>query len=340
MVARQRSGVVNAAKRKSSRGSATNHRLAQTPVADREFETVPKATQPPSRLKFNSKTQVAWLAILVGTFFWSYWPVLQELVTAWNREPDYSHGYFVLPVAAYFLWTRRQTFPGFTTMLAWIGLAIIAVASSVRIAASLWYLTPVEAWTMPLWLAGFCGLLGGWKLIRWSMPGLLFLGFMIPLPYRAESMLSYPLQRAATHLSCWLLQFFGQAAFSEGNVIIVNDMELLIAEACSGVRIFVSIIAIAFAYAVLIRRPWWFKAAVFAAVLPVTLIANALRIAITGVLLTHVSGEAAHRFSHDMAGFAMIPLAAAIFALVIWYLGRLIVETESVLTSELLVSDP
>ena len=115
-----------------------------------------------------------------------------------------------------------------------------------------------------------------------------------------------------------------------------QPVRLEIAEACSGLRIFVSIAALAFAYVVLINKPWWTKAAVACSVLPVALLTNAVRIIATGLLNTHISGEAAHRFSHDAAGWAMIPVAAAFIAVVIWYVGRLIVEVKTVSTGELL----
>src|SRR5687767_6141004 len=38
---------------------------------------------------------------LAAVFLVAYWPVLKELVATWEREPDYSHGYLVVPVALY-----------------------------------------------------------------------------------------------------------------------------------------------------------------------------------------------------------------------------------------------
>ncbi|HEV8003858.1 MAG TPA: archaeosortase/exosortase family protein, partial [Planctomycetaceae bacterium] len=55
-----------------------------------------------------------WLTIgivLSGVLVWSYWSTLGELVRTWNSSPDYSHGFLVAPLAAWFLWRRRATFP-------------------------------------------------------------------------------------------------------------------------------------------------------------------------------------------------------------------------------------
>ena len=101
-------------------------------------------------------------------------------------------------------------------------------------------------------------------------------------------------------------------------------------EACSGLRIFVGIVALAFAYVVLVKRPWWERALLLASVVPIALVANATRIVVTGLLNQWVSGEAAHTFTHDVAGYVMMPFAAGLFALVLWYLSKLVREVELV----------
>ena len=88
--------------------------------------------------------------------------------------------------------------------------------------------------------------------------------------------------------------------------------------------------ALAFAYVVIVRRTWWEKAILVLCVVPIALIANATRVVATALLFQYVSGEAAHKFSHDAAGLVMIVYAAGLFALVLWYLGKLFGEVEQV----------
>lgn len=274
---------------------------------------------------------------LIGVFCWSYWPVLGELVKAWDKEPDYSHGYLVAPIAGYFLWRRRESFPGWDSPFAWGGAVLLGLSAAVRVAGSLWYIDSVQAWSIPLWAAGACLLLGGWRLLRWSLPAVAFLLFMIPIPFRAERLLSHPLQGVATRLSCWMLQILGQPAISEGNVVVINDVRLNVVEACSGLRIFMSIVALTFAYLVLIRRPWWTRLGLVLSILPVSLLVNASRIALTGLLYVYVSGPAAQKFSHDLAGWLMLPVATGLLALAVWYMDKLIIQAETVSTREALL---
>ena len=269
------------------------------------------------------------------TFLWSYWPTVLQLIQTWESTPDYSHGYLVLPLALYFLWARRDGFPGVAVprgRSGWatvaLGLGLIAASFALRYLAARYRLGSVDAWSMIFWLAGVVWIFGGWRLLWWSAPSLAFLWFMVPLPWRAERMFSVPLQGIATTISTWTLQSLGQPAFSQGHVILLGEHQLEVVEACSGLRILVATVALAFAYCVLIRKSWWKRIAIILSTIPVALIANATRIVATGLLYQVVSFEAGQKFSHDVAGWIMIPLAALLFAGFLWYLERLFPEVE------------
>ncbi len=277
---------------------------------------------------------------LLIAFLWSYWPTLAETVRQWDTQPDYSHGYFVVPVALFLLWVRRDSFPGMAGRIAWGGLVLLFASLGLRWLGGYYYLGSVDAWSMIIWCAGVVWLFAGWRVLWWASPAIAFLFFMIPLPFSAERMLSLPLQRIATKLSTGGLRFFGQPALAEGNTILLGETRLEVVQACSGLRIFVGILALAFAYIVIVRRPIWQKAVVALSVIPVTLIANSTRIVVTGMLSQYFSSEAAHTFTHDLAGWFMIPFAAGLFALVLWYLNRAFIAEEEVAPEALLRLPP
>ena len=271
-------------------------------------------------------------AILAAALVWAYWPTLAGLVGAWNREPDYSHGFFVVPAAVWFLWARRDRFPGIGggVLDIVLGLGLIAASVAARAVGAHFYLDAIDGWSILLWVGGVVLLLAGRKVFWWSLPSIAFLWFMVPLPFRVERWLSLPLQGAATKLSCWVLQGLGQPALAEGHTIFLGNNHLEVEQACSGLRIFVGIVALAFVYAILVRRSWWEKAILLLSALPIALIANSARIVATGLLYQWVSGEAARKFSHNAAGYVMPVFAAVLFGLVLWYLSRLFKETETV----------
>jgi exosortase len=267
---------------------------------------------------------------------WAYWPTLRYLVSAWETQPDYSHGYLVPPLAVYLLWARRETFPGWSLGVYWPGFVLLLGSIILRLAASTLYLEQIDGWSMLAWIGGLVWMVGGWALFRWSLPSIAFLAFAIPLPYRVERWLSHPLQNVAARFSAWTLQILGQPALVEGNTIVLGGHQLEVAQACSGLRIFVGIFALAFAFVVISRRTWWENLIVLAAAVPVALVANVARIVVTGLLYQLVSVEAAKQFTHDLAGWMMIPFAAVLFVAVLWYLGRVMPEVEQASVGDLL----
>ena len=60
--------------------------------------------------------------------------------------------------------------------------------------------------------------------------------------------------------------------------------ELLIADACSGLRMLTIFCALAVAMVFLIERPWWDKFIILFSAVPIALIVNIIRISVTGIL--------------------------------------------------------
>lgn len=316
-------------KRALSRRDRVPGRTVAAPAKDVPAAPVQIASDQNALLCMPRVVLFAAVGVVLVSFLWAYWPTWRALVHAWNTEPDYSHGYFVLPFAAYFLWARRQQFPGVSRRhWLWPGVLLLAAGTGLRYAAAKYYLEPVDGWSMLFWVTGIVWLVGGWAWVRWWLPSIAFLLFMIPLPFRIERLLSYPLQRVAATISGWMLQCFGLPAVVQGNTILVGSQTLEVEQACSGLTIFVGVAALAFAYVVLVHRSWWEKVLLIGAVLPIAIISNSVRVLLTGLLYEYVSSAAAKKFSHDLAGMLMLPFAAALFGATLLYLGWLFPTAE------------
>lgn len=272
--------------------------------------------------QFNTWQLTCVGALVLILLIWAYWPTIGFLIDNWSHEPDYSHGYLVLPLAVAMLWVRRDQMPQNAPHAIWPGFGCMIIATIMRFVAARYYASSIDAWSILVWLAGIVWLVGGWRLFKWSLPSLAFLLFMIPLPYRVERWLALPLQTVATQCSCWVLQTVGQPAISEGHQILIGDRLLDVAEACSGLRIFVAIVALAYAVAFFRKRQWWERLLILASSLPVAIIANLARIVITLLLQTYTSSETARSLGHDFAGLITIPFAVLLFAVLLWYIGQ------------------
>jgi exosortase len=174
------------------------------------------------------------------------------------------------------------------------------------------------------YLGGLALVIGGWRALAWAWPSIAFLVFMVPLPWRIETALGGPLQAVATRVSTYLLQTLGLMAFAEGNVIQLNGGRIGVVEACNGLSMLITFIALSTAAALVVRRPLLDRLVLVASAIPVALLANIFRICLTGALQEGVGGHASSRFYHDLAGWVMMPLALALYWLEIAVLSRLL----------------
>jgi exosortase len=267
---------------------------------------------------------VAALALL-----WVYWPTLSELTGQWGDDPRYSHGYLVPLFAGYLLWARRGLLWADSLRPSWWGLPLLLAGLALRFAGTYLFFDWFSAMALLPCLAGLVVLSGGWHALRWAWPAIAFLGFMVPLPHRLEVALAHPLQRLATLVSTYVLQTLGFTAFAEGNVIRLGQVRIGVVEACSGLSMLVSFFALATAVSLLIRRPPLEKLLIVLSALPIALIANILRITVTGILHKTVGSAVADYVFHDLAGWLMMPLALGLLWLELRLLAWVLVPAPS-----------
>jgi len=266
-------------------------------------------------------------AILALVLVLSYGQELRSLVNRWRTEEDYNHGFLVPPFAAFLLWYRRELMPKAAEGSLW-GLGFFALGAIVRWAATLFLLyDDLDPFSMWCFLAGVAVFLAGWPALRWSWPAIFFLVFMIPLPGPVATAMGAPLQRIGALASTYLLQTLGIPAMAQGVVITLSHGQLEVERACSGLRMLMLFVAVCVGAALVIRRPPWEKLAVVLSAPPIAVVANVLRITITGVL-TDTTGANADAV-HTVAGYLMMPLAV----LMIWgemaLLERIFLPAES-----------
>ena len=314
------SAIFNLLKKKKNRNRKRPQRLVQPSGVSRSAsKPKPQAllVQPNEgwlRSQFAIGASLFLLALI-----YSFWPTLQWIVGAWNSQPDYSHGYLVIPLALTILAHRIGLFRGIAIKPSYAGLSLLVLSIAMRVAAAMVYAEFLDAWAILPLIAGAIWFLLGWHAMVWSLPAVFFLLFMFPLPYQAESILSWKLQGVATSLSTVFLQVLGQPAVSEGHVIWLLDEPLEVEEACSGLRIFIGVAAAAYFWAVMADRSWIDRVVIVLAFVPVALLANALRITVMGLIYVWFAGEDVRHWAHDFSGLAMIPVAFGMLWLVKWF---------------------
>ncbi len=265
--------------------------------------------------------------LVSACFAWAFASTLTDLVHVWQTNDQYSHGFLVPGFALVLLWLRRDKLdrtalrPGLV-----IGGLLLALGLGLRLAGVYWYFLWLDTFALVPCVAGLCWLLGGRVAWRWAWPAVLYLIFMIPLPYRLSTALSAPLQSLATTVSTFLMQTIGLPALSEGNVVVLNEARLNVIEACSGLRMLVVFVALSAAMALLTRRPLLDKIILLVSAIPIAVMSNILRITATGILHETTSSETANLFFHDLGGWLMMPLGLLFLAGEVKILSHLFID--------------
>jgi exosortase len=268
------------------------------------------------------------LLLLASCLLWATWPVIDAMVGRWSRDPRYAHGYFVPTFALALLWMRRARLAGVRLSPSLWGLAPVGLGAATQLVGGYYRIGWIEGLALLPYLVGLSLLLGGGRYLQWAWPSIGFLFFMMPLPWSVEIALGPPLQAIATAASTYLLQTLGLMAFAEGNVIHLNEAQIGVAEACSGLSMLMTFIALSTAAALIVKRPLLDRIVLVASSIPVALLANIARIVMTGALHEMVGGHAATTFYHDLAGWVMMPLALVLYWIEIAILSRILIETK------------
>jgi exosortase len=269
--------------------------------------------------------------LVLIAFLWSYGPTAGELWREWHRSDDYSAGLLVPFLAAYILWVRRQELASVPVKPAIIGgIAAFAFAQTVRGVGLYKLYGSLEMLSVVLSAAAIVTLLFGWRLLRKLVAILVFLCLMLPWPHRIQTKIGLPLQGWATDSAVFCLELIGHEVRQDGNVIVMGETQVAVAEACNGLRMVTAFLVIGGLVALLVKRTGWEKLIVLASSLPIALLCNTLRLTITAILYKIIEDENVRKLLHDLGGYAMMPLALALVVGELWLMRRLITPPAAV----------
>ncbi len=259
-----------------------------------------------SRRMWGWRVQVG---LLAGAFLYLYGFVLPPLITDWSDDPNYSHGFLVPVLSAYFVWERRHKLRGVVQQpQSWGVLLLLAGVCMLflgHIGAELFLMRS----SMIVVITGLVVYLCGWKILQVLAFPLTYLLFMIPLPVIILNTITFPLQLLAAKLSTASLQLIGLPVYWEGNIIFLPHSTLEIVEACSGIRSLVSLLALAVVFASMTQRHTGKRWVLVASAIPIALVANAFRIWGTGVLAFLYGTKIAEGFYYTFAGWLVFVVA-------------------------------
>jgi exosortase len=259
-------------------------------------------------LQLDAKKLVA-VALLLGGVAVVYWDTFARLIDAWIVDGNYSHGWLIIPIAVYLAWERRDQLASTPLKPSWTGLVVFFAGIAVLLAGLLASEYFLSRTSLIITLAGMVVFLFGWAHLRILAFPLAFLVLMIPLPAIVFNKIAFPLQLLASRVGESCIAAAHIPVLREGNVLVLANTSLEVAEACSGIRSLVSLITLGLVFGYFADSRLWVRTLIVLSTIPVAILSNATRVAGTGILAHYYGPGAAEGFFHEFSGWMMFLVA-------------------------------
>lgn len=241
-------------------------------------------------------------------------------------QSEYSHIALVLPIAAIFIYLGRASgFQELSTAVSF-GVTVIGTVALVSTLLHLRIIPEIIAYELSisvgllvtLWIGAFClcfGMPAGRKL-RFA---LLFLYLLVPLPEPVVARIIASLQHASADIASVLYSIAGVPVLRSGQVFVMTNEQIEVAKECSGIRSSVVLLITGLVISHVSLRTNWGRVFVVAAIVPLAVLKNGVRIFVLSTLANYVdprflSGPLHHNggivfFSFTLALLSMLLLA-------------------------------
>ncbi len=274
----------------------------------------------------NTGQRVQWtLATLItAAFLFSYAKVLGTLAWAWWDNTVYSHGFLVPLISMYLVYVKRDSLKGSAASPSYLfGLGILLSGIAMLIAGNAAGVMVVQELSIVVTLAGAILIVFGMNLLRLLWLPVAYLLFMLRFWELITAHLHYPFQNFSASLGAKILSLVGIPAYRDGIFIELPSITLEVAEVCSGVNYLISVLAIGIPLAYLTLKSVPKRMLLVFGGLIIAGLANALRVALIGVLVRNNVPATLHGPGHVLqamfvAVIGFIALFVGAWALSAW----------------------
>ena len=254
---------------------------------------------------------------LVPKFAWeNRASTLRWLIESWNAEnTNYEHGWIVVLVMGWFIhkaWKPMQSerVRGSNQALWWVLLGVFFWVGGFRAIQA-----RAAVLSLPCFMMGGVHFVWGWKVARHLLFPLSFFAFMIPVPglEQATNGLAIICTKIAHHLG----SFIGIESIQSGTMLMDPESkggEWKVNEHCSGIRSLVALMLISYGYAMVVHKKWGERLVIFAAAIPIAILANGVRIT-TILIVAQINHTFAAETWHNYSGFFSFGAALALLML-------------------------
>lgn len=241
-----------------------------------------------------------WAAGLYGlALLYIYWDTTLSMVSIWARSDTFAHGFLILPISLWLIWSSREDLASVSPVPAPI---VVALMIPTIIG---WLL----AWAVDVLVVQQLALVamlvtGAWSLLGHRLVALLwfplaFLFFAVPM---GQGLVA-PMMDFTAASTVWLIRVSGIPVYQEGLYFTLPSGRWSVVEACSGVRYIIASVTVGTLYAYLTYYTWWRRLVFIAISAIVPVFANTLRAYIIVILGHHSDMTIATGADHLVYGW-------------------------------------
>ncbi|MGD9161318.1 MAG: VPLPA-CTERM-specific exosortase XrtD [Desulfobacteraceae bacterium] len=254
------------------------------------------------------------LLMLIISFVLLYKTDFDNILIRWGQG-DLSYCYLVPVIFLYLLYLKADVFRAFEQKPSSSGIVLLVSSAIIYFCGrqgSLETLTYISIW---LSLIALFLILFGKDIARNLAFPFVILGFIVPVPPFLNNLFTFKLKLISSYLAVKIMQLIGLSVFREGNIIDMGITQLQVVDACSGLRYVYPLLLMGFIFAYMFNKKWWERLVVILSTIPISIVTNSLRIAVTGYLTIKVSPDAAEGFFHDFEGWLIFMVSFVMLAI-------------------------
>ncbi|MET4896972.1 exosortase A [Sphingomonadaceae bacterium jetA1] len=250
-------------------------------------------------------------ALIVLLIFWSD---VTHVVEIWWTSTTYGHCLFIGPVVGWLVWQRRAELARLTPAAWWPGLVLVLCGGLVWLLGDSATVALGRQWGLVVMLEGLVVTLLGPMVARGLIFPLGYAFFLVPFGEELER----PLQKVTVAIVMPLLDLSGIPASVDGVLIHAGRYWFEVAEACSGSKFVIAMIAFGTLVAHLCFRSPWRRAVFMIVSVIVPILANGVRAWGTIFAADRISLSVATGFDHIVFGWVFFAIVMAAVLVIGW----------------------
>lgn len=263
----------------------------------------------------------------------AYGPLLADFGEDLWRKPHYQHAPFVVLAAALLALQQMASRPTSTRPIRkpdsgrpWTAYAAFGISWLILL-ASYGIPSPLLAVISLICLVGGVGLSVTQRAgIAFPLGPWLLLWLVLPPPLELDKRMMTWLQQVSSRLSSYTLDLFGINHLMDGNALVLQEKQLFVDEACSGIISVVSIISCGAMYGVWRRRGGIHTVLMMALAAAWAMMLNVVRIVSIAVAWVRLGVDWSEGMAHTTLGLVIFGVSLLLLVASDWLLKALLAE--------------